>query len=78
MTVFTDAYIPYEFKNRDKAFNYITERAMGIKKSLRLLELDNEHLRIRYPMAIEIEVTGTEEELRWLHYELTLNDWYRS
>lgn len=78
MTVFTNAFIPYEFKNRDKAYKYITERALGIKKSLRLMELDSEHMKIRYPLAVEIEITGTEEELQWLHYELTLNEWYRS
>lgn len=78
MTVFTNAYIPYEFKTKDKAYKYITEKALGIKKSLRLIELDEEHMKIRYPISSEvIEITGTNEELQWLHYELTLNSWYR-
>ena len=40
--------------------------------------MDNEHLMVRCPLSGDyLEITGTIEELNWLHAELTKRKWYR-
>lgn len=78
MTIFTDNFEPYEFKTKRETYNYVIERCQGLKKSLRFVEMDNEHLVVRCPVIADyLEITGTEEELNWLHAELSKREWYR-
>lgn len=78
MTIYTDTFIPYEFKTKREAFDYVVERCHGLKKSLRFVEMDEEHLVVRCPIVADyLEITGTPEELNWLHAELTKREWYR-
>lgn len=78
MTVFTDTFIPYEFKNKQQVLVHLIDRCKGIKKSLRFTEMTNEHLRVRCPFSGDyLTITGTQEELDWLHGELTRQQWYR-
>lgn len=78
MTIFTDTYIPYEYSEKRDALNYVIDRCKGIKKSLRLAEMTNEHLMVRCPFVGDyLTITGTPEELNWLHAELTKQQWYR-
>ena len=51
MTIFTGNYVPYEYANRYETFKYVKSRAQGLKKSLRLVEKDSEHLTIRCPLS---------------------------
>lgn len=78
MTIFTDAFIPYEFTNKRKAYEYIVSRCAGIKKALKFIEMDNEHLIVKCPLSSEyLEITGNPDELDWVHAELTKNEWYK-
>ena len=78
MTIFTDTYIPYEFTNKFDCLAYVESRCQGLKKSLRFVEMDNEHLTVRCPLSGDyLEITGTVEELDWLHAELSKRGWYR-
>ena len=78
LTIFTNTTVPYEFKTKEQCMYYIKERAMNIKKSLRFVEMDNEHLTVRCPLSGDyLEITGTVEELDWLHAELSKRGWYR-
>lgn len=79
MTIITDTYIPYEFKDAHECLRHIESRCHGIKKSLTFVEMDNEHLELRCPLSGDyITVTGEQEELGWLHAELTKRRWYRT
>lgn len=78
MTVFTETYVPYDFKDKRACYNYVSNRALNIKKSLRFVEMDTEHLVVRCPVSGDyLEIVGTQEELDWLHSELTRKGWYR-
>lgn len=77
MTIFNDTFIPYEF-DKHNTLQYIEERCHGIKKSLRFIEIDNEHLVVRCPLSGDyLDITGDAVELQWLHHELMRRRWYR-
>lgn len=79
MTIITDTYVPYEFDSKYDCLKHIESRCHGLKKSLRFVEMDNEHLELRCPLSGDyITVTGEENELNWLHSELTKRKWYRT
>ena len=79
MTIITDTYIPYEFTNKYDCLKHIESRCHGLKKSLRFIEMDNEHLELICPLSGDyITVTGETNELNWLHAELTKRNWYRT
>lgn len=78
MTIFTHTFIPYEFDDKRDALHYVEERCYNIKKSLRFVEMDIEHLVVRCPISSEeLEIVGTEADINWLHAELTKRQWYR-
>lgn len=79
MTIFVDTYMPYEYSDKRDALKYIESCAQGIKKSVRLIEIDSEHLTVKCPLSTTyIDCVGSEEEVDWLHAELTKRKWYRS
>lgn len=79
MTIFTGTYIPYEYESKHDVLKYIESRCHGIKKSLRLVEKDNEHLTVRCPLSGDyLDVVGKQEELEWLNKELSKRNWYRT
>lgn len=79
MTIFTDTFIPYEYANKYEVLKHVESRCHGLKKSLRFVEMDNEHLTVRCPLSGDyIEITGSVDELNWLHAELTKRKWYRT
>lgn len=79
MTIQTNTFIPYEFSTKREAFQYITDRAHGIKHSLRIVEKNTGHLIVRCPMSGEyIEVYGTEEEINWVVEQLSCAGWSRA
>lgn len=79
MTIFTETYIPYEYENKYDVLKYIESRCHNLKKSLRFIELDNEHLEVRCPLSGDyLEIYGIEEDINWLHSELTKRNWYRT
>lgn len=79
MTVITDTYIPYEFNNKYECLKHVESRCHGLKKSLRFVEMDNEHLELRCPLSGDyITITGEPDELCWLHNELAKRNWYRT
>lgn len=78
MTIFTDTFIPYEFENRIDCLRHIEARCHYIKKSLRFIEKDNEHLTVRCPLSGDyLDITGTPADLKWLDNELRRKEWYR-
>ena len=78
MTIFTGTYIPYEYEDKREVLKYIESRCHGLKKSLRFIEIDSEHLSVRCPLSADyLEIVGTADELNWLHAELTRRQWYR-
>lgn len=78
MTIFTETFIPYDYPSKYDCLKHIESRCHGIKKSLRFIEMDNEHLTVRCPLSGDyLEITGTVEELDWLHAELSKRGWYR-
>lgn len=78
MTIFTGNYIPYEYVNRYETLKYVVSRAQNLKKSLRLIEKDSEHLTIRCPLSGDyLEIVGEKDDLEWLDNELRKRNWYR-
>lgn len=78
MTIHNNTFVPFEFKVKEDCYQYITERCHGIKKSLKLMEMDNEHLTLRCPLSGDyLDVTGTPAELAWLNQTLRVRRWYR-
>lgn len=78
MTIFTGDYTPYEYVNRYETLKYVKSRAQSLKKSLRLVEKDSEHLTIRCPLSGDyLEIVGEKDDLEWLDNELRKQNWYR-
>lgn len=78
MNIITDTYIPYEYENKYDALKYLISRCQGLQKALRFIEMDNEHLTVRCPLSGDyIEITGSVDELNWLHAELTKRKLYK-
>lgn len=78
MTIVSLTFVPYDYPDKYDALNHIISRCHGIKKSLRFVEMQKEHLIVRCPFAGDyLEVLGTAAEIAWLHKELTLKQWYR-
>lgn len=78
MTIINDTYIPYEYPDKMDCLKHIESRCHGIKKSLRFVEKDNEHLCVRCPLSGDyLDILGSEDELNWLHNELRRRKWYR-
>ena len=78
MVIMTDTYNPIEFDDKRECLNYIIQRAKGLKKSLRLVEEDMEHLTIRCPISGDyIDVLGSPYDLEWVNQMLKLLKWYR-
>lgn len=79
MTIFTGTYIPYEYENKYDVLKYIESRCHKIKKSLRFVEKDNEHLTVRCPLSGDyLDITGSQEDIDWLDGELKRRQWYRT
>lgn len=79
MTIFTGTFIPYEYTNKHDVLRHLESRCHGIKKSLRLIKMDSEHLEVRCPLSGDyLEIVGSEAEINWLHEELTKRKWYRT
>lgn len=79
MTIINDTYIPYEYDNKLDCLKHVESRCHGLKKSLRFIEKDNEHLTVRCPLSGDyLEITGTPAELEWLNNELKKRNWYRT
>lgn len=79
MTIITDTYIPYEFDDKNECLKHVESRCHGLKKSLRFVEKDNEHLTVRCPLSGDyLEIVGTTDDLNWLHKELIKRRWYRN
>ena len=75
MTVITDTYIPYEFNNKYECLKHVESRCHGLKKSLRFVEMDNEHLELRCPIIGDyIDVFGTPTEIRKLYKMIEENE----
>ena len=78
MIICTDTFVPYEYENKRECLKHIESRCHNLKKSLRFIEIDNEHLRVRCPLSGDyLDVLGTTEEINWVHAELTRRQWYR-
>lgn len=79
MIIFTGTYIPYEYANKYDVLKYIESRCHKIKKSLRFVEKDNEHLTVRCPLSGDyLDITGSQEDIDWLDSELKRRQWYRT
>lgn len=79
MTIFNDTYVPYEFTNKQDCYKYLEARCSGIKRSLRRVEKDTEHLLVRCPVSGDyLDVTGTPDELEWLDNQCHINSLYRA
>ena len=79
MIIINDTFVPYEFSKKEDCLKYIIDRCHGIKKSLRFVEMDIEHLCVRCPISCDyLDICGTENELNWVHAQLSIKQWYRS
>lgn len=78
MTIFNDTFIPIEFKTPRRCFEYIVERSMNIRRSIRFIQMEPNSLTLRLPGSGEyIEVEGEENEVTWLHTEFAKKGYYR-
>ena len=78
MTIFTNTFIPYEFDSVWDTLKYVESRCHNLKKSLRFVEIDSEHLKVRCPLSGDyLDIYGNEADINWLHAELTRREWYR-
>ena len=78
MTIITDTFIPYEY-DRQGCLKYIESRCQGLKKALRLIEKDSEHITVRCPLSGDyLDILGSTDELEWLDSMLTRKLLYRT
>lgn len=80
MTLYVSGCEPRKYVTRHEALRYLESRAHGLKKSLRLLEKDNEHLTIRCPLSGDyVDVVSTENngDTEWVYNELVKRNWLR-
>lgn len=78
MNIISDAYQPYEYENKYECLRHVESRCHSIKRSLKFIEKNNEHLCVRCPLSGDyLYIEGTVEEIDWLHNELTNRKWYR-
>ena len=78
MYIFIDTVVPYEFETKERCYRHVTLRCHDIKRSLRRIEKDKEHLCVRCPLSGDyLEIYGKPAEIEWLDNELNLQDWYR-
>ena len=79
MTIFRNDSIYFDFPNKFKCLEYVVDGCLGLKKSLRLIEKDTEHLTVRCPVSGDsMEIVGDVDELQWLDEELHRRGWYRT
>ena len=79
MLIMTDTFIPYDFNCKEKCLQYVVERCHNIRHSLRLVDMDDEHIRVRCPIVGDyLNIIGSEEDLKWLHNMLIEQSWYRT
>ncbi len=79
MTIFTGTFIPYVYLDKREVLQHVESRCHGLKKSLRFIKMDSEHLEVRCPLSGDyLEITGNRDELTWLHNELQKRQWYRT
>jgi hypothetical protein len=77
MLLFNDTFIPYEF-TKEECLRHVESRCQNLKKSLKLITMDSEHLEVRCPLSGDyLEIVGSEQEINWLHAELTKRKWYK-
>lgn len=71
MIIFTNTYIPYEY-DRTGLLKVVMDKSLGIKRSIRLVEKDTEHLTIRCPVTGEyLDILGTADDIEWLFSQMT-------
>ena len=79
MTIFTNTYIPYDFEDKQQCLKYVEKRCHGIKKSLRKIEKNSEHLKVRCPLSGDyLDIVGATPELDWMDNQLKVLDLYRT
>jgi hypothetical protein len=70
--------LPYEFSTQFKCYDFIVQKAMGMRNCFICEERKKEHLIIRCPLTNEqMTIVGTEREIQWLHNRLIGLNLYR-
>lgn len=78
MLIESNTFISYDYDEKREAYEHIIARTHNIKKSLKLVEKDKEHLIVRCPLSADyLTIRGTESEIEWLDQQLRLHNWYR-
>lgn len=78
MNIYSDAFVCAEYETKQETLKYIEFRCHKLKRSLRRVEKDSEHLLVRCPLSGDyLDIVGTPDELEWLDKELKKRDWYR-
>lgn len=73
-----DDYAPYDFFNWREACNFLIDKCYGMKRAMKLIEKDKEHLEVRCPLTGEyLTVLGDSDDLEHIHTTLILQNLYR-
>lgn len=73
-----DDYAPYDFFNWREAANFLIDKCYGMKRAMKFIEKDKEHLEVRCPLTGEyLTVLGDEDDLEHIHLTLILHNLYR-
>lgn len=66
-----------EFDTKERCLRWCINKTLGIRHSIKLLSKEKDSLMIRTPIVNEIvTIYGDEDEIKWLHLELTKEDAY--
>lgn len=77
MKIINEDNVEFEY-SKFLCLKYLQDRCNNIKHSLRLVEKNKGHLKVRCPLSGEyLVVNGTIEEINWLHEQLTYRQFYR-
>ena len=69
--------LPQEFNTKERCLQWCKNKQLGLKHSLKLLEIKDDVLVIRTPITNEnVYIYGDKDEIRWLHIELVKADAY--
>lgn len=77
LLVIGDTFLPYDFFSWQECCNFLIDKCFGMKRGMRLLKKDSEHLEMRCPLTGEfLTVLASPEDLERIHTTFILQNLY--
>ena len=78
LLIIGDDFSPYDFRDWQECCNFLIDKCYGMKRAMKLIKKDSEHLEMRCPLTGEyLVVLGNAEDLEHIHRTFILQNLYR-